>query len=281
MKTVKTFAPVAERYLAQRVVCDQYGNLVRRIADQAGRISVDRINEWLKELLQTRSTVTVRTYRSIVLTLWKSAYDQGLVKEMPRGVMRVKARRAPTRAWTPEQMRHALAETHKLDGRRTRTGASVGVWLRCWILLGYECGSRFGDLWRFTADNLDGDVLRWTQGKTGDPISRTLSPSCVAACRQLLEASPDGRILGWVCSSRQAQARMRTFLDACGLQGTSKFLRRSGATHIEITAPGKAQLHLGHRTPGLAATNYIDWGQVRQHAPKTPDLMEGISDGVA
>jgi integrase len=279
MKQAKTFPPIAERYLSQRSVCPQYSHLVRHIAGRAGRISVDRVNEWLKEMLETRSTATVRTYRSIVLTLWKSAWEQGLVKDMPRGVMRVKQKKKPTRAWTPEQLRHALAETRKLDDRRTRTNASVGAWLRCWILLGYESGSRMGDLWSFTADHLDGDVLRWTQSKTGDPISRTLSKACVSACRDMLAGSPDGRIMGWVCCKRQGLARMRSFLDSCGLPGTSKFLRRSGATHIEITSPGKAQLHLGHRTPGLAASNYIDWGQVRQHAPQTPSLLEEVTDG--
>lgn len=278
MKKPTTFKPVADRYLSQRAVCPEYGHLVRNIADRAGRISVDRVNQFLKELLETRSTATVRTYRSIILTLWKSAWEQGLVRDMPRGVMKVKARKAPTRAWTPEQLRHALAKTHDHDGQRTRSGADVGQWLRAWILLGYEAGSRFGDLWSFTAAHLDGDVLRWTQSKTGDPISRTLSPACVAACRQMLAASPDGRILGWVCGARQAQGRMRAFLQECGLPGTSKFLRRSGATHIEITAPGKASLHLGHRTPGLAASNYIDWGQVRQHAPQTPALIEEVPE---
>ena len=46
------------------------------------------------------------------------------------------------------------------------------------------------------------------------------------------------------------------------------------ATHIEMTAPGKASLHLGHRTVGLAAQAYIDWGQVRKTTPVTPRLLE-------
>jgi hypothetical protein len=67
---------------------------------------------------------------------------------------------------------------------------------------------------------------------------------------------------------------MKAHLKRCGLSGTSKWLRRSGATHIEMVAPGKASLHLGHRTATLAAQAYIDWGQVRKTTPVTPRLLE-------
>jgi integrase len=277
-KPTPTYPQVADYYLSQRAVSRHYERVVRNIAGGVGRLSVDRINEYLKEMLERRSTLTVRTHRSVLLSLWRHAYDRGLVKEAPRGVMRVKARRAPTRAWTQEQLRQLLEATAAYTGRRSWSGVDVGLWLRTWILLGYESGSRFGDLHSFRREHLDGNVLRWTQSKTGDPITRTLSAACVACCHQMLAASPDGRILGWVCSRRQAGRRFREFLDDCGIPGTSKFLRRSGATHIEIASPGKASLHLGHRTPTLAAQAYIDWGQVRQRAPQTPQLME-VTDG--
>jgi integrase len=273
-KRVTNYPQAADFYLSQRAVTRSYERSVRNIAGGVGRLSVERINEYLKDLLERRSTLTVRTHRSVLLSLWRHAYDQGLVKQAPRGVMKVKARRAPTRAWTQEQLRQLLDATAQYSGRRSWSGVDVGLWLRTWILLGYESGSRLGDLYSFRREHLDGDVLRWTQSKTGDPIVRTLSPACVACCHAMLAASPDGRILGWVCSRRQAIRRMREFLDAAGVPGTSKFLRRSGATHIEMESPGKASLHLGHRTPTLAAQAYIDWGQVRERSPQTPQLME-------
>ena len=90
----------------------------------------------------------------------------------------------------------------------------------------------------------------------------------------MLALSPDGRIIGWVCQRRQAMRLMREHLDRCGLDGTSKWLRRSGATHIEMAEPGKATMHLGHRTPTLAAQSYIDWAQVRRITPRTPLLAQ-------
>jgi integrase len=270
----RTFSAVAKRYLAERSVCNEYQHHVRKIADRAGVISADRINAYLKKRLEEVSTITVKNERTILLSLVKSAYESGFLPEGVRGVMRIKARRRPTRAWTQDQVKAAITRCQEYQGRKLRSGAPLDLTIRTWLLLGYEAGSRFGDLWSFTSSNIDGDILRWTQHKTGDPIVRHLSPSCVAACRQMLKRSPDQRILGWSCQRRQAMRLMRRHLDECGIGGTSKWLRRSGATHIEIAAPGMARRHLGHRTPGLAEQAYLDWGQIRANAPRTPQLME-------
>jgi integrase len=270
----RTFSSVAVRYVSQRSICPEYEKHVLRIADQAGRISAERINAYLRDRLEKVSTITVRNERTILLQLVKSAYEAGLLKQPVRGVMRVKARRTATKAWTVDQLRLAIARTEVLVNRKTRQGAPLALLLKAWLLVGYESGARFGDVWSFQGDHLEGDILRWTQRKTGDPIVRHLSPACVQACRQLLAMSTDGTILGWACGKRQALRHMREHLDAIGIGGTSKWLRRSGATHIEITAPGMAKRHLGHRTPGLAERSYLDWGQIRENAPQTPCLLE-------
>ena len=268
-----TFAKLAELYLAERIVSNHYAANVRRVAGKCPEITVEAVNRYLRRRSDERATGTVKFERALILILWKWGYETGKLPAMPRGILKIKARRAPTRAWTVEQLRAVLAATKPLDARPMRSGARVGTFLRAWALLGYETGGRFSDLMRFTADNLDGDAVSWTQSKTGDPIVRTLSAACLAAVRAMLAGSPDGRLIGWACDRRQAMRLMRQHLDAVGVGGSSKWLRRSGATHIEIEQPGKAKHHLGHRTPGLAETNYIDWSQVRANAPKTPELV--------
>ena len=268
-----TFPKLAEAYLAERIVSAHYAANMRRVAGRCPTITVEAVNRYLRRRSDERASGTVKFERAILLILWKWGYESGRLKAMPRGILRVKARRAPTRAWTLEQLREVLAATKPLDGRPMRSGARLGVFLRAWALLGYESGGRFSDLMRFTSANVDGDAISWTQAKTGDPIVRTLSAACLAAVRAMLEQSPDGRILGWACDRRQAMRLMRQHLDRWGVGGSSKWLRRSGATHIEINEPGKARHHLGHRTPGLAESNYIDWTQVRRNAPKTPELV--------
>jgi hypothetical protein len=268
------FSDVAAAYLRGRVVTLAHCASVRRVAARCGEMTQDRLNLYICERLKTASPVTVRTERSILLSLWKFAYDSSMVEAMPRGIARVKARKPPTRAWTLDEVRAALDGTRRHRGRRLRSGASREKFLRAWIYLAYESGARMSDIFSFSRSNLEDDILRWVQSKTGDAITKILSPECLSACRDILEGSPDGRIVGWCCGRRQACRAMRQHLEACGLSGSSKWFRRSGATHIEIEQPGRASMHLGHRTASLAAQAYLDWGQIRQRSPTPPRLAD-------
>lgn len=269
----ETFVSVAIDYLSQRSVSRHYSENVTRIATRAGAISTERVNAFLKGRLEQVSTVTAKAERVVLLSLWRAAYEAGKVNDPPRGVLRIKAKRPPTRAWTVEEMRRAIAKTDEVRGRTLRNGADLGAFLKCWLLLGYESGARRGDIFSFTGQHLDGDVLRWTMAKTGDPMTKHLSPACLRACREMLEQSPDGSILAWVVQRRRAAILLKEHLDRCGMAGSSKFLRRSGATHIEIESPGLATRHLGHRTAALASQAYLDWGQIRKCSPQTPVLV--------
>jgi integrase len=270
---ILTFARVAEAYLGERIVSDVYAGNVRRVAVRCGEVTVDRVNGYLRQRSQEVASVTVRSERTILLSLYKWAFETGMIDDAPRGVMRVKARKAPTKAWTVPQLQQLVKATKAYEGRKTRTGADLGVFLRCWVLVAYETGSRFGDCMAFSADHLEDDTLSWTQSKTGDPMVRPLTPACLDAIDQMLAASPDGRILGWACGRRMAMRHMRKLLDSQGLGGSSKWLRRSGATHCEMERAGAGRLHLGHRSPALFEQAYCDWGQLRKNTPKTPAIL--------
>lgn len=270
---MQTPIKLARLYLKQRAVSAHYAANLLRAAGRCGTLSTEAVNVLLRKRLETRSTGTVRSERTMLLCVWKWAFESDLISTPPKGIMRIKNRKPATQAWTVEQLQLAIKSTDRYIGRKTRAGTPLDLMMRTWILLAYESGARFGDVWSFLGDQIDGDVLRWTQSKTGDALAKVLSPACLAAVKQMAAISPDGRIIGWACGRRMAMRRMREHLDACGLKGTSKWLRRSGATHIEMLHPGKASLHLGHRTPTLAAQAYIDWGQVRKTTPVTPQLV--------
>jgi integrase len=122
--------------------------------------------------------------------------------------------------------------------------------------------------------DFEAGAVRWSQHKTGEPHVKTMSPACLRAVQEMLERSPDGRVLGWVMSKNSGRRRMRKYLRSIKFSGSSKWLRRSGATHIEMENPGKGRLHLGHKTPGLAERCYIDWSQVRRDIPSVPALLK-------
>lgn len=269
---MREFLELAVEYLSQRSVATIYSKNVIRVASRVGLVSVESINAYLRQRLGEVKASTVRSERTILLGLLRDAYERGAIDQPPRGVMKVKARKPPTRAWTVSEMKQLLQRCDEYGDRRLRSGVKVTAFLRAWILLGYESGARQGDLFAMKASHLHGNVLAWTQSKTGDPLQKILTPSCVDACLRMLERSPDGRILGYACRPRQAMRLMKSHLSACGMDGSSKWLRRSGATHIEIVSPGRAKLHLGHRSVGLAERSYLDWGQIRTHIPQTPSI---------
>jgi integrase len=267
---------VAKEYLKNRAVSRTHEARVLVIAGRLKEFSRDCVNEYIRRRLQNRSAISVRTERSIILSVWRWGWESDLVEHPPKGVARFRTRKEPTRAWTVPQVEGIIAAARKAGGkRRMWSGAPAALFLETWLRLGYESGARLGDNFAFTKDNLDGDVLRWTQAKTGDAIHKVLSPECLACVHAMLDLSPDGSIIGWACSKRQASRRIRELLAGCGFGGTSKWLRRSGATHIEMAQPGKASLHLGHRTAALAAQAYLDWGQIRSTTPMVPRLAGG------
>ena len=267
-----TLPMVAEKYLAERHCSHHYIACLRRVAGRCRELSTERINAYLRARLEMVSASTVRFERTMILSLVKFAWERDILTVPIKGVMRVKSRRPPTRAWTIPQVQAAIAGCEVYESRKLRTGAPMGAFLRAWILIGYETGSRYGDIWGFSAGHLVEDTLRWTQSKTGDPIVKVLSPACRAAVDQMLALSPDGRIIGWACQRRQAMRTMKAHLKSCGLDSTSKWLRRSGATHCEIERPGSGRLHLGHRSVGIFEQAYADWGQIRANAPVTPRI---------
>jgi integrase len=265
---------LAERYLSERAVSRLYSHSLRRLARNLGELSAPSCNRYLKQRLEVVSSVTVSYERAMLMVLWNYAVDRGLVKSIPRGIVKIKAHRPPTRAWTLEQCCTAVKGTFSLDEKRLRSGCPVGLFLRCWLLLGYESGARRGDLWRMTAGNFSGDTLWWTQHKTGDPLPKLLSQPCVDAVKQMLSLSTDRTVLAWAITASGGNKVMFAYLKSLNIGGSSKWLRRSSATHIEMLHPGKGRLHLGHRTMGLAERAYIDWTQVRRDIPQPPQLIE-------
>jgi len=269
------FIDIANTYLNSRLVSEAYEKNVLRIAKKCGDVSCDNLNTFLKKRSTESSTITVKNERTILLALWKFAYENNLLESMPRNILKIKQRKKPTKAWTIDECKNLIAKTFEKDDLKTRAGVSIGLFLRVWCLMGYESGARLGDVFNFEYSNIDNNILRWTMSKTGDPMTKILTDKLVQYVDDLkhFNKNNDPKILGWVCSKRNAQRIMRKHLEDCDLTGSSKFLRRSGATHIEIDNPGMAKLHLGHRTSGLAEKSYLDYGQITKKTPKVPQII--------
>lgn len=218
--------------------------------------------------------MTAKNDRSMLLILLRWAYDERIVDEYPRGIAKIKANRPPTRAWTLEQCCTAVKGSHAWRGRKFRSGADKGEFLECWLRLGYSTGARYGDLMKLHRKHFVGNRVYFSQNKTKTPINKSLPQETMQAVAAMLAKSPDGTVLGWACRKRWAMRLMKKLLRDCGLEGTSKWLRRTAATLVEKQAKGTAKIFLGHKTDGVADRNYIDWGQIDQKCPDPPRLIE-------
>lgn len=268
----KTLEQIAENYLRHRAVTQRHRLAVRRVAARVRTLSKERVNDYIAKRLEQVAPLTVATERSIILSLWKHAFESEFVDSMPRGIMRFKRRKPPTKAWTVEEVQLALKAADRHKGVLRWTGASKRWFVRAWILLAYETGARKSDIMALRGDWIDGDTIRWVQSKTGDQIVKVLSEPCLEACRVMLKSSTDGTIIGWCCGARQSSRIMQQHLKDCGLEGTSKWFRRAGATHVEMQCPGAGRHHLGHRSIGIFESSYADWGQIRARSPVPPRI---------
>lgn len=264
---------IARRYLSGRDVVPEYIRAMTKLADRIPELSADSINSHLSMRRESVSQTTVANERRMLLTLWRWAWEEGLVDSAPRGVQRVKAPLKPVKAWSIEECRALVKGAEKFFGKRLRNGADLGVFLQCWVVLAYETGARYGDIFSWKGSNISACAIGWVTSKTGVVCTRVLSDSALALVNQMLDKSPDGRILGWVCCRRQSFKFMRKLIESCLPEGSGKWLRRSSATHVEMQDPGKAQWFLAHKSPGMAARHYLDQRQLAGSAPRPPSVF--------
>ena len=227
------------------------------------------MNLFLKSRLDLVSSVTVANERRMLLTLWRWAYENQLTDQAPRGILSIRVGHQSIKAWSRCQLKKLIECADSFPGK-FRSGLPKRFFMKTWVLLGYETGARWGDLWNMRFSDIDVDTIRWNMHKTGDPMVRRLSVPLLVEASRLKYYSPDGRILGFACNKRYAMRLWKALCKSAGVEGTSKWLRRTGATHVESEAPGKGRLFLGHRTHGMADRHYLDRGQLMEGAPSVP-----------
>ena len=243
-----------------------------KLAESIPELSAKAINSYLRARQESVSPITVSNERRMLLTLWRWAWEEGHVDSAPRGVMRVRAPLKPVEAWSVAQCSALVKGAEKFFGKRLRNGADLGVFLQAWVVLAYETGARYGDLFAWREENFRNGAVGWVTSKTGVVCTRVLSDKAMALVKQMLAKSPDGRVLGWVCCRRQSFKFMRRLLSDCVPAGSGRWLRRSSATHLEAVDPGKAQWFLAHKTAGLAARHYLDQSQLAGRSCRPPAI---------
>ena len=204
--------------------------------------------------------MTRANIRRELLTLWRFAFEHSYTDVPPLRVCRIKATPPPPRAWSLETLRKLLAAAEQ-DSRPVSQRCPGLLWrdvLPCWIVVGYDTGLRFSDLLHLHTSNIVNGCVICTAQKTGKFTVRAVSPAGLACANLLLRKSPDGTLFRWAVTRRRALRKWKEFLREQGIVGSSRWLRRSGATYVEIHRKGEAQRFLGHSNAALANRHYLD-----------------------
>lgn len=268
-----TLTDLATRYI-NRVggspgYLEQLTVLVKRLRWRPEDLHPDLIDAYLTESLRHLAPQTVYNHRRMLGALLRFAASERLVDgSIVRPLRRIKRPPPSPVAWSHDEIRQLLNAATRLPGGRKCPHA---VLMRAWVLVAYSTGLRLDDLLHIRHDQIRGRRLLLRQEKTAEPHVPFLDDNALAAVRALPVRGR--RIFGDLICRDKLLAQMRKLCQLAGMEGSTKFLRRSGATYAEIRGMD-ASKHLGHRTPGMKVY-YIDRllvAQERGDGPTTPPV---------
>ena len=264
-----TMTELAKRY-ANRVgaapsYLEQLLVLTKRLDWQAEDMTPDLIDSYLTHSLRHLAASTVDNHRRMLRSLIRFAADERLVaKSILRPLRRVKRNPPSPRAWSHAEIIKLLDACHGLPGRTLK--CSLETLMPAWILAAYSTGLRLNDLLAIRHEDLRGNRMMIRQQKTSEPHIVFLDDNALAAIRKLPRCGP--RIFGDLVGRSRILVAMRKLVKRAGLNGSTKYLRRSGATYCEVHGIDATQ-HLGHRSPGMKRF-YVDRLLLAEERPPQP-----------
>ena len=259
-------ADLLDVYLSEREASPRYIESLKRTVKRARQFGLldtsqlipEKANEFLTRL--PVAAVTRSNIRRELLTLWRFAFEHSYTDVPPLRVCRIKATPPPPRAWSLDTLRQLLAVAEQ-DTRPVSQRIPGLLWrdvLPCWIVIGYDTGLRLSDLLHLHESNIVNGCVICTAQKTGKFTVRAISQPGQELAARLFKRSPDGTLFRWALPRRRALLKWQDFLREQKIVGSSRWLRRSGATYVEMKRKGEAQRFLGHSNAALATRHYLD-----------------------
>ncbi len=261
---------IIERYALARDLAPssiaQLGFALANFAAHLGRdvqpadFTDDNVNRFIVWLAAKKyAHETIRTRRKGIMALWRAEADEGRC-EPPRRVRRLPPVHSIPRAWTPAQVATILAECDQLPGAfRNFPAIQRRIFARAFCLVAYETGFRRSDILRLRrAQITDAGLIVIVQSKTGRVHLARVRLETIQAI-DLLGTAGRETIFGGIVCNRWLSRIIDAMLERAGIDdGSLKWFRRSGATHVEQQQPGAGWRFLGHTSPRIAAASYID-----------------------
>lgn len=256
---------------------EQLTVLVRRLPWQASDLTPAKIDAYLDDALTHLAPSTCHNHRRMLGTLMRFAAQEGYVdKSILRPIRRVKVPAPNPVALDHAQIAHWVKTARAMPGG-TRT-CKYSILLPAWILTAYSTGLRTSDLLAIRYDQIRGHRLSLRQRKTSEPHVAWLDDLALEAIHRLPRAGP--RIFGDLTNKDRILHAMRRLVKVAAQDGTTRTLRKSGATYCE--AEGRdATRHLGHRDPSMKK-RYIDralLSELTGQGPTAPAIPQRLLVG--
>lgn len=232
------------------------------------------VNAWLQWMFSKGlDPETIRNRRTVIIGIWKHAVESDLLDVMPVRIRKVKVPDKPPQCWELEEFRKLLEVAKKLRGNmnKDRRVKRADFW-QAWLYVDYGTGYRLGDLRSFRFDQVRHDgTTQLVQSKTGEVVLGYIEPAGMRLLRKI-QTGERKLVFGSLVNHSNAQRYMRKMVRLAGLRGSTKWIRRTGATWSEAASPGSAQGYLGHKTPRVAWKSYIDRRFLQKKRPRPPKL---------
>lgn len=255
-------------YLEQLLV------LTKRLPWQASDLTPDKIDAYLDDALTHLAPSTVQNHRRMLRTLMRFAAEEGYVdKSIVRPLRRVKCPEPCPVALDHKQIAKWVATAREMTGGIR--ACPYNILLPAWVLFAYSTGLRTGDILAVRWDQIRGHRLLLRQNKTSYPHVPWIDDAALQAINRLPRLGP--KIFGSMTNKDRILHAMRRLVKKSEQTGTTRWLRRSGATYCE--AAGKdATKHLGHKDPGMKK-RYIDkllLAELTDQGPTAPPIPTDV-----
>ena len=225
--------------------------LVRELTDEL-------FNCWIKAMAEGHlAPNTVSGRRKHLLALCRAAHRSGLCPVKPDVIRRVKVPfRAPV-AWTVEEVRRIVHQTHHIRGWFPWSGVCRADWWNAAIRAEWDTALRTCDLLKISKTDIDEHgVCAVTQQKTGYWFCVRVHPGTLKQIETIYHPRFPAALC-WRASGESFRKQFRRLVQAAGLEGSFKKLRKSSASNVELHHPGHGAEHLGH-VRSIATDHYFD-----------------------
>lgn len=232
------------------------------------------INQFLKDKqAEGKSPHSLKGWRAFLMALARHAHEAGLAPILGK-VRPVKVPQIAPHGWTVEQVRKLLTACRIKRRRQAAMGGIRGCdWWDVYIRIAWDTGFRQEDLiQRAKREQLRGDLITITQGKTKKLITRRLAASTMAVIDHHL---PSGReyLLPYSGSIRNLNKQFALIVSEAGLHGSLKHLRKSSGSEVESLNPGFGHQHLGNTAQVFDKNYRVPW-IAQQFTPSPRPLDE-------